>query len=511
MSNWWAVARSSIARTNGKLYLPYHYENVKHHIMMNDAIYQQILDNQLSLFTSRFNTSNKLSPGTISNQEIEAILKDWTMDGTVGSAVARELNEGINGYATSGGIMIGDTGVALSSAQSTFGGSAKKIVEMADKICNSVDSAVGNIINTLAANKENLLAGALLNAYTQNINGGMLPEWCAKDIPNDILLTQGVLSAGDKKMVSLMSTISENLNILTSLPGAQKTGASATNIKESYRTAISAIKASFNALGGQMHELAVLHGINVAFTKADDLVNDFNKSLPAILGSVGTVQVEWVGENKDPVTGQDLKNDINIIYNTDRVSFSFGGNIKLRQSEAFRLGKGRNSEALGVSGFVARQENYESLAKKLEAYSGGIEQAGYDAVGAWDSGEAIASSWNAMKQAMGALTLVDSIAGKGEKGDFSALLVINNKIFSIYDILKKNLTNAGKTADGKHKFFSVQGLDFGKIQSDIKGKSQDSNFYKEAYKRNKNTYAILAKQKISITVNLGFLYGTDIF
>ena len=296
MSNWWAVARSSIATTNGKSYLPYHYENVKHHIMMNDTIYKQILTNQLSLFTSRFNTSNKLSPGSISNQEIETILKDWTMDGTVGSAVMQELNTGMDGYATSGGIMIGNTGTALSSAQSTFGGSAKRIVEMANEICRSVDSAMTNIINALATNKESLLAGALLNAYTQSVDGGTLPEWCAKNVPNDILLMQGVLSAGDRKMVALASTIGKNLDILLSLPGARKAGTSAASIKESYKTAISAIKASFNSLGGQMHELAVLHGINVAFTKADDLINNFNKSLPAMVGSAGSVQVEWTGE-----------------------------------------------------------------------------------------------------------------------------------------------------------------------------------------------------------------------
>lgn len=56
------------------------------------------------------------------------------------------------------------------------------------------------------------------------------------------------------------------------------------------------------------------------------------------------------------------------------------------------------------------------------------------------------------------LNLVDAIAGTGLKGDFSALLIVNNRIFTMTDILDgigKTLSQIGESGS-LGKGFTVQ-------------------------------------------------------
>ena len=73
------------------------------------------------------------------------------------------------------------------------------------------------------------------------------------------------------------------------------------------------------------------------------------------------------------------------------------------------------------------------------------------------------------------LNLVDAIAGSGLQGDFSALLIVNNRIFTMTDILDKigqTLTQIGDS-DGIGKGYTVQGADLGKMQSEIQTHIED--------------------------------------
>lgn len=68
------------------------------------------------------------------------------------------------------------------------------------------------------------------------------------------------------------------------------------------------------------------------------------------------------------------------------------------------------------------------------------------------------------------LNLVDAIAGSGLKGDFSALLVVNNRIFTMTDILDRigqTLAQIGSST-GIGKGYTVQGADLGKMQNQIR-------------------------------------------
>lgn len=68
------------------------------------------------------------------------------------------------------------------------------------------------------------------------------------------------------------------------------------------------------------------------------------------------------------------------------------------------------------------------------------------------------------------LNLVDAIAGSGLKGDFSALLIINNRIFTMTDILDRIGQTLAQIGDsgGIGKGYTVQGADLGKMQNQIR-------------------------------------------
>lgn len=67
------------------------------------------------------------------------------------------------------------------------------------------------------------------------------------------------------------------------------------------------------------------------------------------------------------------------------------------------------------------------------------------------------------------LNLVDAIAGTGTTGDFSAILVVNNRIFTIPDILERigetlqQIENSGDSGKG----YTVEGAYLDKMRTEL--------------------------------------------
>ena len=125
-----------------------------------------------------------------------------------------------------------------------------------------------------------------------------------------------------------------------------------------------------------------------------------------------------------------------------------------------------------------------------------------------------AAEWYQIKQRLGMLNLVDAIAGSGLQGDFSALLIVNNRIFTMPDILDnigKTLTQIGDST-GIGKGYTVQGADLSSMQAQVRAQSERfENIGKQALSRNRAAWEILQNTKISISLNLGYLFSTNVF
>lgn len=504
MSSWWSTA-VEIQRNVGKPYLYYNLRHAKTRINMNAKTMDNILRSQQNLFYSRF---NKFNNAVLKNSEIDELLNDWTVGGMVGQKIAGQMNEiaaliDSGSYGTSGGLAIGDGEVRLSGAKSAFNTSKKKAIESCTSICKAVDRYMSNTIEVLAKNNENILAQAILDSYKTNTP--------LKVSVGDSRISESMLTESETKVTALINTINQNLNGLRSLGNSSY---SANDVKSLYGSYIEALKSAFNSLGGTIHEIVVAHGINVAAGVGDGAIKKSEEESRRIVeSSNGAFYSQWVAQDTD-ASGRETKNDVNIYYNKNGITFTVGGSIKLRQGQAFR-GSGRGSRILGVEGLVAKSESYDSITKKLEQYIPGINQYGYQMMGAWNNNEGISnvrSDWWLMKQFAGAITFVDSIAGSGQAGDFSSLFIVNNRVFSVADILQKILDNSGSLTSGGGKYpFEVEELNYTSIQKKIKDNSKNKNVKIEAENRNRNTYSILAQEKIRITLNLGNLYGSNIF
>ena len=263
-----------------------------------------------------------------------------------------------------------------------------------------------------------------------------------------------------------------------------------------------------------MHEIGFTFAALNAAKKAEKELQETNKEIANSVSRVrGTFIAHWTAQDTSEDSGSETKDDVTISWNDGNAQITFGGSIKLRQGQGFR-GSGPGSQALPLSGFVVRQENLEQNLKKLEQYAAGVTTSAASMIAALGSEDIPFSEWYQIKQRLGMLNLVDAIAGTGITGDFSAILVVNNRIFTVPDILERigetlqQIENSGDSGKG----YTVEGAYLDRMRTELwTGMSEDWTPGKQALSRNKRTWEILQREKISITLNLGYLYGANIF
>lgn len=513
-SSWYDRHVSEVSSATGKPYLQY-TQAKQTSIFNNTNAIRSVLAAQQSEFAKRFN-ERQTTPTSYSFQEIDQLMSDWVSGNTVGSKIDDAMQRICNfdkfghpdQYGTSAGIKISGTNIPLSQALSNFGYSRKKAITQISQICNTVDSAVNNIIAFLAQNQEPLLVEAIANCYY----GGMdnLPPSLAAKIPANTSIKQGLIKESDTKVVATMASLRQEVNRLQSLGGSGGDGA-----KDTYDSAVRAIQAAFNSIGGTIHEVAIAHALCSALGIGNGAIKKTNAQIQKIVeAGGGRFYAQHVGE-EHLEGGSEGKDDVEITWNEGKMILRFGGSIKLRQGRGFR-GSGANSKALGVSGFVAREA---STFGEIEGRLGsGLSQYAYSVVAA-TAVNADTTAWNQLKQYIGALLLVDALSGLGGSGDFSTLLIVNNKIFSIADILKKVISQVETSfAAGGTKSYFLEGMNIYSLKDQVDDARERTvvprgkNYKTEQAKvRNRQAYLLLAREKISITLNLGNLYGSDVF
>ena len=526
---WADRQREQISENNdGKEYLYSRIDSVKQTIGNPKNIMNQILRNQLNVFAERFNSLNNTQ---MSYTQIEEVLNDWVSgSGIIGQKIGSLMQDisdfsaaGLaQAYGTSGGTNIGD--IPLSMAKQEFGQRRGELVDDISLIVNGVDEATNSLISFVNRHYDSIVAQELQACY----KSGKTTVPASVGNIKDTSVSSVLQEKGAQSLASLFQTIGDNIAKLNSLSAQVSKGASSkgginftgkNGASEQFKQYIGSIQQAFNSIGGTLHELAYLKGAMVASDEFEKMLKDTESNIAKTLAAkgIGHFSAEWTAHNLDE-NGKQMKNDVSFTYTKNGIELTFGGSVKLKQNQSFR-GSGEGSHLLGVQGLVARQETYDSIADKLEIYSPGIKQYGYQLLGVKEGASTgVGSDWWYIKQMAGAMTLVDAIAGTGQVGDFSALFIVNNRIFSVYDILKKILTTDNLTK-GLSRPYEVHGLNYESLQKKIdnsiqqasKDKGDAHKIYREASVRNKATYRILGKAKIVITLNMGVLYGKDVF
>lgn len=482
---------------------------------LNGANLHKLLESQKNIFTERFNALNKTSNSTNNYSQISKLLENWNTNGEIGSGIISELqnialfddNGQATAYGTSGGVHVGDFTVA--NARSAFNKSKTKARDSITPIITAVNESINSIIRVLANNKEYLIAEAIVNMYYS----GQKIVPADFNIPTDTSIGQNLISVSNNKLITTIQTLQQELAKLAALKGSTL---KAKDYQASYSEIVGSIRASLNSIGGTMHEVGFTLAALEAAKKGEKAFIETNKEIArSVAATGGTFITNWTAQDTSNDSGSETKDDVTITWDTGSAVIEFGGTIKLRQGQAFR-GSGPGSEKLAVSGFVVRQENLEQNLKKLEQYASGVTKNAASIFASLNNSDGAAEEWYQIKQRLGILNLVDAIAGSGLKGDFSAILIVNNRIFTMTDILdnvEKTLDQIGDR-NGNGKGFTVQGADLSKIQNQIKAQSTQEKFKtpgQQALSRNRNAWTILQNEKISISINLGYLFGSNVF
>ena len=509
-----------IERYTGKEYLALHQAKYGGHALTSDSL-NKILKNQKNIYTRRF---NKLNNSKMSFKQINSLMNEWvSQNGVIGEKVYQAMQDLLlfdnNGQtskvSTSGGVQIGD--ITLSTVRSNFNTSKKRALESISSVCNGVDNAVNTMIGTIADCNESLLVQEAIAAYYENNQN--IPPDLAKRMPKNTTINTIDIDKSNSKIPKLIQTIKSEKDKLQQL-GKTARSYNAKDFRANYSEIIGAIGAAFNSLGGVVFETAQAYSINEANRRMQEEIKNSNQEIASKLAAHGH---SWTaiatGQDTDEDTGQETKNDVTISWDRDGISFNFGGSIKLRQSVDFRGHGGPGSEALPIKGFIARSETLGSLLKKVNRYSPGIVKYAESSLAAIRDSSPF-ESWEIMKQCVGALTFVDAMAGLGEEGDFSTLLIVNNRIFSIGDILN-NVYNAQDAllTKGARKPYLVEGMALSSLRRQLQKtieekaaiKPKRTATYTEAVWRNAESRRLINDTKISITLNLGNIYGKNIF
>lgn len=484
----------------------------------NTMMMQKILQSGKDTFLNRFNSLNNTS---YSYQELIGLMDSWTTNGTIGAGIVGELNRladmtwngQAQAYGTSGGINIldnsGNVATNLSNARTVFKTSKKRALESITHINDAIQLYVNNIIALLANNGQAMMSAALLDAYNKGTKNAKAVSPSAPS--NTVLEDLG----SNTKMENAMESIGQAVGKLEELGKSGKTATRA-DVFNSYGEIVGSLNSAINSFGGLLNEAVFVYATIAAAEYGNKRIKNFEDGLKASAESYGAKWISTGTLDDGTTSGQEEKSDVQFFYNHNGVVLTFGGSIKLRQNAEFR-NAGKPNLKLGVKGLIARNENYASLSAKLNAYDSNASQSGYRMVGTEPGAirESFINQWYDLRNCLAALELVDALSGLGQSvSDFSALFIVNNRIFSIADILEKVYQNSANlltdTKGQLGKSFSADGFDLLSIGAEVdsfrKEKEGEGNAA-AAIVRNQQAYKILAAKKISITLNLGNLYG----
>ena len=514
-------------------YIYYNYSDAKYKANFDETSnLVRLMNNERSKFVSRFNKINNVS---LTEGQIQDLLNNWSYNGEAGSKILDYLNAFnpdengvISGANTSASVVVGDG--TLSNAISNFNSSKAKRLDGITKIISGVNNSIDNVIKLLADTENYLLATAVATAYYSG----------SESIPRDVLerlgignetasITKSDIKLANQKMVSVISTIRENISSLVTLSGEieSKTSKESASLFSNY---VNALKASFNSVGGTMYELAVQYAAMLAIEKGEKIMRENDAKICSIIADRGKLESVWTGQAGSTESEKtELKDDVQIVYGKDGISFTYGINVKTRQGRKFK----EHTQSLPLEGLTARDNSMLSQAlDKIERQAGiaDTQEKAAQLIGNKQTEGGFSEQWAAIKQLAGAVSLVDALSGLGGKYDFSSLLLINGKIFSIYDILLRisdpvNIEN--QMTSGNKKMYLVEGMDYTKVRANVSEKAKEieetivgkskgqrnksNNLIVKGISRTFAAYKTLQTTKISITLNLGHIYNSNIF
>lgn len=417
-------------------YIHYHFENNWNKIptmFSPEEAKQKVLNTFLQRFQNsvNFNKAN-LNKKNITKQQALTFLKQISHNGSIGGILEQELSsQHFIDNAMGENINLVTTGAGINVPNKIL---AAKIPEEAVRILDIVNTKINMIISVFSKYGEKLLISQLINLQ----NGQPIPKELS--YLNNQGFSRQLLSLYDIASEELIQSLQDNIQDIAAIGIGQKT-----STKVDFISLVTNIRGAFNNIGGFLNEEAISFFFNsVSVTGAKDISEKINSVIKS------TPHAKLIELNKsefvnDRISGKDVKNDITVDFTKDKVVFHLGGSIK--NSQSTKSLKGNVTIKNVHSGFSLGDLITESytLAGKDISEVGGYEAA----IGAVFNSPLAGSSnnnsyitmWNSLKEYGKYAAALRMLTGSGDfnANDFSSLFIVNDKIYSMYQILE-NLT-----------------------------------------------------------------------
>lgn len=508
------------------------------HTAFQDGMLDRFFEGQKRSLTNRFNKLNNLkSTSALDFDELKKLTSFFASDlvdknglvlkdgsgSPVGNKIVEILNSTVIGngsgndkktlgdvISTTGSFSLFGTGnkngIALSHTSKIVDKLMSNLSRNSSTMINALNKNLNDMIDVFAINNKDLDVALIKAMYIRN-PGGIINT----GNQGNFTISGKELTASESKAIKAINTLKTNISELSKLSKNK----SAT--KDDVQRIVEAIQACFNSIAGTAEEAAVNYAINEmnrqGYLRVNEEIQDIVKKVgmngAVSLDSTLTGAITQAREGEAVSSGKELMNDVEVTWNSGGMSLTFGGSIKLRQGQGFKSTR----SGFGLE-LTAREGTYEKMIKRVEAVIPGARMYGYAMVANLKGRMSeYNDDWYKLRMFLGAVSFADAMTGLGGSiNDFSSLMIINNRIFSVYDILDRIATEEAKKQilkKGSHNApYTVKSLYLEPIRNEVEAKVEKENTKRwQAVMRTENAYKILNAKKVSVSINFANLYN----
>ena len=376
-----------------------------------------------------YHTNNK----NMTDSELIKILKELSSGGVVGDQIITTLNSLNFTSNEEGKSSLGTASVfnnQIAALEPYIPDEVSRVTEAMNWLLNDIiDVLWASELDIMAIQLTQVKSGTPVSQVLQNIpvtvSNGAYPE------------TQ--LSLASLKVKGSLEKLQICMNELSKL--GEPNGSSNLTLEDIK----SSLEGVFSKIAGELYEPVTAHAMNIVGNKIWKQKKEIDQWFAHSGGILRAIQSGT--ETKE--SGAQKKNDVELTYTKNGITYSIGGTIKLRQGKQDLKGSGsiqnlHGGMTLGKLVELTLSDTGQSqLGQYYAAMLGAIKTTQSNRSRFFDNRSsnynAGLNSWIEMKNAATLSGLALGLSGTGEYGDFSGVLVYNNIIYSIYDLLEKAL------------------------------------------------------------------------
>lgn len=391
---------------------------------------------------TKASSGGKVSP---TEEQMKNLLDQMSSGKVIGDVLVESLNE--IGFDSEGKSNIA-TGSNVFFNVESF--EPPDIPDEAVRLLNQINTALNGIIATMKECNQFVIISQLKRLQNgQFVKGANVSG----------LFDSQMLSLASYDLEGAAAKLQENMALLENGESL-----SAKDLK----SILASVRGSFNKIGGTLYEAVAVQAGNVAGKKIKERFAAANREIASMPNVKLIPDMRFTSSGAEKINGKSQKSDIIMTYNEGGVTFQLGGSIKLQQKTDVVKGKAlpkisnlHSGLSIGdmieeyskISGFsLSELEHFEAGIGALKVRSGNklVKFTQAQSSGGYSN---LSTAWENLKEASKYAGFLRAISGSGAntglstlKNDTAAIIVVNNQVYSIYNILQSIVMDFDKYA-----------------------------------------------------------------